>query len=314
MAKSIDNCIEAYHASDYFQLEQLQEIIVIYVKELLERCQNFDNHAREIAPKLLSRAVEKMSPSADNELFTLLIEWVAKIPLEVIGFDTLSFQALQCLLSQTYSTQGPFVTPEYTIFRHAVIQATHDISENAISIIESQLPIWNELNKLQENPDDESDEDFTPYEKIRPAIKEMLSIILPFIDLRRIEINILADIIEPLQLLPTSHLLDAYRFQAREKKSLPHMRGIPLFEWNLQWEKNARGSNLLLRENNSVVESIPGENVSSSLALQQSFLVLKEGCMTIFRGEVNYIRVVIASDTCKHPLSSPITPLSRNQV
>ncbi|CAG8459527.1 6949_t:CDS:2 [Funneliformis mosseae] len=199
-----------------------------------------------------------MSPNADNEMFTLLIEWVAKIPLEVIGFDELSFQALKCLLSQTYSTQGPFVTPEYTIFRHAVIQATHDISEKAIPIIESQLPIWNELNKIQEYSDNESDENLTSYEQIRPVIKEMLSTLLPFIDFRRIEINILADIIEPLQLLPTSRLLDAYRFQAREKKSLPHMRGIPLFEWNLQWEKNAKGSNLLLRENNSVVESIPG--------------------------------------------------------
>jgi hypothetical protein len=53
-----------------------------------------------------------------------------------------------------------------------------------------------------------------------------------FIDLRRIDPDILTNRIEPLKLLPMETLLDVYRFQVREKKSLLHMRGIPLFEWS----------------------------------------------------------------------------------
>ncbi|RIA91696.1 concanavalin A-like lectin/glucanase domain-containing protein [Glomus cerebriforme] len=286
---SLEISIEAYHAADYFQLEQLQQKIVNFVKQSLKerhQCDTKEN-GEILAPKLLSKAVEKMSPLADNDMIKLLIEWISKTSLEVIGFDSLSFQALQCLLSQTYSSQGPFVTPEYTVFRYAVIQAANNISENAISIIEKKLPVWNDLNKMcEEYSENDSD---SQYEEIRSELKEMLSTILPFIDLRRIDTNILVDRIEPLQLLSTSLLLNAYRFQAKEKKSLPHMRGIPLFEWNLQWDKNSKGSNLFLKECNTVVESNPGGLNTTHQNVRANNLIYGEG---IYEWEV------VIEETC----------------
>ncbi|CAG8443972.1 4844_t:CDS:2 [Rhizophagus irregularis] len=277
---SLDISIEAYHAADYFQLEILQEKIVNFVKKSLkEHHQQCDlkEKGRILAPVLLSKAVEKMSPLADNEMIKLIIEWISKTPLETIGFDNLSFQALQCLLSQTYSTQNPFVTSEYMVFQ------------------------------------------------FRLEIKEMLSIILPFIDLRRIDINILVDKIEPLQLLPTPLLLDAYRFQAREKKSLPHIRGIPLFDWNLQWDKIAKGSNLILKEYNTVVESNPGglntthqniraNNIINGEGIYEWEVIIEETCIyawvgvctergldyNIFAGQQSCAWVLGSSGKCYH--------------
>ncbi|CAB5183132.1 hypothetical protein RhiirA1_423304 [Rhizophagus irregularis] len=332
---SLDISIEAYHAADYFQLEILQEKIVNFVKKSLkEHHQQCDlkEKGRILAPVLLSKAVEKMSPLADNEMIKLIIEWISKTPLETIGFDNLSFQALQCLLSQTYSTQNPFVTSEYMVFRYSVIQAANNISENAISIIEKLLPNFDDLKKKNNNNnfneecnENDYDEYFSQFEEFRLEIKEMLSIILPFIDLRRIDINILVDKIEPLQLLPTPLLLDAYRFQAREKKSLPHIRGIPLFDWNLQWDKIAKGSNLILKEYNTVVESNPGglntthqniraNNIINGEGIYEWEVIIEETCIyawvgvctergldyNIFAGQQSCAWVLGSSGKCYH--------------
>ncbi|GBC00838.1 hypothetical protein RclHR1_03990015 [Rhizophagus clarus] len=287
---SLDISIEAYHAADYFQLEFLQQKIVDFVKQSLKehhRQCDLKEKSEILAPILLSKIVEKMSPLADNEMIKLLIEWTSKTPLELIGFDNLSFQALQCLLSQTYSTQSPFVTSEYMVFRYCVIQAANYISENAISITERLLPNLDDPNEDFNEID--YDENFSQYEEFRLEIKELLSTILPFIDLRRIDTNTLIDKIEPLQLLPTSLLLDAYRFQAREKKSLPHIRGIPLFEWNLQWDKIAKGSNLILKNYNTVVESNPGGLNTTHQNIRANNLISGEG---IYEWEV------IIEETC----------------
>jgi hypothetical protein len=284
---SLDISIEAYHAADYFQLEFLQQKIVNFVKQSLK--EHHCDKGEILAPILLSKAVEKMSPLADNEMIKLLIEWISKTPLENIGFDNLSFQALHCLLSQTHSTQNPFVTSEYMVFRYSVIQAANNISENAITVIEKLLPNLDDLKINDECTENDYDENFSHYEEFRLEIKEILSTILPFIDLRRIDINILTDKIEPLQLLPTSLLLDTYRFQAKEKKSLPHIRGIPLFEWNLQWDKIAKGSNLVLKESNTVVESNPGGLNTTHQNIRANNLISGEG---IYEWEV------IIEETC----------------
>ncbi|CAJ0636255.1 11887_t:CDS:2 [Entrophospora sp. SA101] len=231
-----DNVVEAYHASDYFQFST--------------------NSVENIAPELLTNAVRKMTSKADNELIRLLTSCVAKVPLDTLGHDKLSVEALKCLLRQTFDTKELFVTPEYSIFRYVVIRITNNLSKDL----------------------DEDEEDRKKYEEARPLIIENLLPLLKFIDLRRIDVNLLIDVIEPLNLIPVSTLLDVYRFQAREKRSLSPTRRAPLTKWNINWDKQCIGSNLVITKdnNNCVVESSKtGINVHNNV--RANFLICDEG-------------------------------------
>src|SRR4051812_12943461 len=69
-----DNVIEAFYAADYFQLPNLQDIIMKTIKD--ENC----------LPEFLSKAVNTMPLSEDNILLNFLVEAVATIPLNTIEF------------------------------------------------------------------------------------------------------------------------------------------------------------------------------------------------------------------------------------
>src|SRR3954454_15628494 len=82
-----DNMIEVFNAADYFQLPGLQDFITNTV-----RC--------TLSPELLSRVVEMMSLSENNENnnhLNLLINAVSNIPLNIIDFGRLSIVGLQNL-------------------------------------------------------------------------------------------------------------------------------------------------------------------------------------------------------------------------
>ncbi|RIA81901.1 BTB/POZ protein [Glomus cerebriforme] len=113
-----DNIVETYIAIDYFQITELQDLLMESVKFILENNQD-DN----FSPELLSKAVIKLPNLTDNELFNLLIESVALIPLNSIKIGRLSYLALQHLLSSTYENKMPFMTSEYDVFRYSVILA-----------------------------------------------------------------------------------------------------------------------------------------------------------------------------------------------
>ncbi|CAG8693485.1 4832_t:CDS:1, partial [Acaulospora colombiana] len=86
---SADNVFEILYAADFFQLKNLQDIISdFYIKACQE--EGIDNKS----PELLSKAVQ-LTLSGDNGIIDFLIDSVAKIPLDVIGFNRLSLQALR---------------------------------------------------------------------------------------------------------------------------------------------------------------------------------------------------------------------------
>ncbi|CAG8441102.1 6310_t:CDS:1 [Acaulospora colombiana] len=262
-----NNIIDTFHAADYFQLPDLQDQLVEYVKKEL----NGGNNNQVLAPELLSNAVRKMSASAENDLIKLLTEHVALISLDTVKYGELSFQGLQCLLSQTFTTKEPFATPEYTVFRYTVIQAAKHVSDEASYLFEKRLPALSKIDEAHRFDDDQS-----KYEEIRETITEILSSILPYIDLRRIDVNVLADIIEPLGIIPVNVLLDTYRFQAKEKRSLAPIRGTPLYKWDLQWDIRARGINLVLRDENHIVES-PKSGQSGHHNIRANKMISGEG-------------------------------------
>src|ERR1044071_3306745 len=71
-----DNIIEAFYMADYFELSDLQDLIVKTVKN------NLKNHL----PELLSKVADTMPLSEDDILLDSLVETVATIPLNTIEF------------------------------------------------------------------------------------------------------------------------------------------------------------------------------------------------------------------------------------
>src|SRR5688572_6050037 len=75
-----DNIVEAFYAADYFQLPDLQDVIIKTIKNTLK-----ENYS----PELLSKVVEIMPLTEDNILLNLLVETVAITQLNTIEFDRL---------------------------------------------------------------------------------------------------------------------------------------------------------------------------------------------------------------------------------
>ncbi|RIA81902.1 concanavalin A-like lectin/glucanase domain-containing protein [Glomus cerebriforme] len=234
-----DNIIETYLAADYFQLTELQNILIELVKVTLE--------TMNIAPELLSKAVGKLPSLADNELLNLLVESVSLIPLNSIEIGRLSFLALQHILSYTYENEIFFMTSEYQVFRYSVTMAAKRVSDNATKIIDMVLPDLND--------DDDSSlksmeiDDFNIY---RQQIVEELKPLTKYIDFKLIQGSILANIIEPLNIIPMQVLFDAYRYHAKSNYiKLNKFRGYN--KSNLIWDDTACGSKLIIKDNGGVV-------------------------------------------------------------
>ncbi|RIA81899.1 hypothetical protein C1645_881336 [Glomus cerebriforme] len=138
-----NNIVETFYAADYFQLPNLQDFIIKTFKNTL------NNNLPENSPELLSKVAEIMPLTEDNILLNLLIESVAKFPLNTIEFGRLSIAGLQYLLSYTYEKEKPFVTPEYEVFRYSAILA----AKQPLGIVPSEtiLNVYRLVAKLNDS-------------------------------------------------------------------------------------------------------------------------------------------------------------------
>ncbi|RIA95690.1 concanavalin A-like lectin/glucanase domain-containing protein [Glomus cerebriforme] len=251
-----DNIIELYHAADYFQMFDLRNSIIKIVDDILNT-----NLKQSCAPELLTRAITKMSASADCEFIDLLIESVAKINLESIGFDRFSLKALLCLLSHTQNNKMiPFATPEYTVFRYSLIRVTDQISKDASSILEIYLP---PLSKISGHPIQVDTVDDPKFVEIRSEIIQMFTPLFEYIEFWRIDAKILHYIIEPLEIIPKDIMFEIYRTIAKLNKSqTPDTRGIPYIyiedSAEYVWDMNFCGSQLIVEDvEKTIVTAIP---------------------------------------------------------
>ncbi|POG68888.1 hypothetical protein GLOIN_2v1777856 [Rhizophagus irregularis DAOM 181602=DAOM 197198] len=162
------------------------------------------NFAKNYSPELLSKISEKMPLTEDNVLLNLLVEVVANISLNNIKFGRLSITGLKCLLSYIYEKEKPFATPEY---------------ENPIKV----------KNKF-----------ITDHRKVGKELEPLIK----FIDFRRIKVQILAYIIEPLEIVPDKIISNAYRYIALSNNlnlnNLINTRGTSINEidyvWTFKWD------------------------------------------------------------------------------
>jgi hypothetical protein len=274
-----DNTIEAFYAADYFQLPDLQDFIMIVFKNTMER-----NYTENYSPELLSKVAEIMPLTEDNILLNLLVESVATIPLNTIEFGRLSIKALQYLLSCTYEKEKTFVTPEYEVFRYSAIMAAKRVSNDAYKNIMELLPT------LEQVEDSTKIENKTIIDRQKVA-KELESLV-KFIDFRRIKAQILADVIEPLEIIPINIILGVYRHLALlNKLNLGNTRGKPQVIYT--FDETACGSKLTVEDNGKVVQASNGcdrhQSVKSKMVIENKGIyewdvIIEKHCGTVWVG------------------------------
>lgn len=169
---------------------------------------------------------------------------MSKISLDNIKVGSLSFNALKCLLSSI--TNSIFASSEYSVLRYSILICAKTISHEAYSILEIQLPKWNCLSSYDDNDNSNNnniinnghilnEESVNGHstkflsniiEDYSSQIFEILTPLMEFIDLRRINGTMLADLIEPLEIIPSKILMEAFRFHLKERKPLQSFRGM----------------------------------------------------------------------------------------
>ncbi|GBC06503.1 hypothetical protein RclHR1_06890007 [Rhizophagus clarus] len=92
----------------------------------------------------------------------------------------------------------------------------------------------------------------------KSEITKELEPLIEFIDFRRIKRQIFADLIDPLEIIPTKIILNVYRYIAKSNSSdLSDIRGIPMSicESDYVWDESACGSKLIIEDNGKVIRA-----------------------------------------------------------
>ncbi|CAB5189659.1 unnamed protein product [Rhizophagus irregularis] len=252
-----DNTVEAFYAADYFQLPELQDFIMKVLKCTLET-----NYLENYSPELLTKVSEKMPLTEDNILLNLLVEAVAIIPLNDIEFGRLSITGLKYLLSITHEKEIPFATREYEVFRYSAILAAKQVSNNTYRILMERLPI---LEQIDNSITTVGNKIITDREKVAKELEPLVK----FIDFRKIKVQILADFIEPLEIISDKIISNVYRFVALlNNLDLCDIRGKLT---GYVWDETACGSKLVIEDNGKTIHaqnSCGYQNVRAKIALE----------------------------------------------
>jgi hypothetical protein len=248
-----NNIIEAFYAADYFQLSNLQEIIM----EIIKNADYMENYS----PELLSKIVDIIPLSEDNIILNLLVEAVSIIPLNTIEFGRLSITALQYLLSCTHEKEKPFITPEYEVFRYSAFLAAKQVSNDAYETLKERLPSLEQM----EDPIRVENKSITDQQKVAKELEPLTK----FINFSRIKGQILTDIIEPLEIVPSKIIINIYRQIAKTNNlDLCEIRGIlpkiyKFKESECVWDESACGSKLIIEDGGKVVYAPNGCGLQS---------------------------------------------------
>ncbi|CAB4403773.1 unnamed protein product [Rhizophagus irregularis] len=262
-----NNIIEAYYAADYFQLLDLQSIIIKMVQNFIEK-DNKENQ-KNFSPELLSKVAEIVPSLAENDdaLIKLLFEAVATTPLNTIEFGRLSFSALHHLLFHIHGKDKSFATPEYEVLRYGAILAAEKVNNNNYIALIGCLPT---LKQIEEESVDMNKTFVISCKNISKELKPLIK----YIDFRRIEGQILVEIIEPLKIISEDIIINALRYIKSNNPDLYYIRGIPSFYKSAYvWDKC--GSKLVIEDNGRVVRA--QDDINSFQAATTKWGIESEG-------------------------------------
>ncbi|CAG8604418.1 9594_t:CDS:2, partial [Acaulospora morrowiae] len=216
---TVENAIETFAAAEYFQLDDLLKNHVN--KFLDEICNDDTSDNNNESPELLSKVVKMEFSFAESKLMDMLIDSVSRIPLDNLDFGRLPFEAFQVLLTKTCNYNKLFASSEYSVLRYSILLSAKEVSNESFSILKERLPTWNELCNNGFIP---INKDFKFADDVS-RISKNLEPLVDMIDLTCIDGKVLADLIEPLNIISSDKLMSAYKVHLRGS-ILPKFRGI----------------------------------------------------------------------------------------
>ncbi|CAG8763526.1 10419_t:CDS:1, partial [Acaulospora morrowiae] len=219
---TLDDLIEAYSAAEYIQLPELKVDILMDFEETMDKAPEVN-----FSPEMLSSAIEKLSPTAEpDQLLDMLAEGVAKMQLEDIPYEKLTNLALFYLVRHCKEKKRPLAKNQYSLFRYVTLHTASKVSQDALERFKHCLPPLEETYGWSVYPEH--------LEDLKSVQQEMteLSRILKHIDFISISGKILADIIEPLKVVPLEILLDAYRHKAKNEVVWEEKKALMEFTWD----------------------------------------------------------------------------------
>ncbi|GES97603.1 concanavalin A-like lectin/glucanase domain-containing protein [Rhizophagus clarus] len=111
-----------------------------------------------------------------------------------------------------------------------------------------RLPTLEQIEQVGNSAQiDNKDKSITNHQEVAKELEPLVK----YIDFMRIEGQILADIIEPLEIISVKMVVDVYREKAKLYKS--HLNKIRGIYSNCVWDESACGSKLIVEENGKVV-------------------------------------------------------------
>ncbi|CAG8502883.1 8139_t:CDS:2 [Diversispora eburnea] len=243
---SLEILIDAYSAADFFQLPILQDHIINMLEEILSNNSNVSN----VSPELLTKVVEGHS---DQPLTNLLAKYVTKIPLEEIPFGSLSSKAFQFLFKYCTENKISLAKNQYTIFRYVVLHAANEVSQEVSEdVLTKTKACLLPLDKILENGQVIKHEniDLISFQK---KLTEKITPMLKYVNIKLISGDILAEIIEPLNIVPFELIIEAYRYKVKQEPT------IKLEEEEIQidftWDISVCGPNLDISDDGYKVET-----------------------------------------------------------
>ncbi|CAG8604294.1 7196_t:CDS:1, partial [Cetraspora pellucida] len=242
---TIEDAMEIYRAADFLQLSALQHIMIKFIK-----C--YVNKNKPVTPNLLTNAVRSSDTLAYGVLINILVESIAKVPLDSIAFESLSIQALYCLLSARYDRKIRFLTQEYHVLRYIILHAANLISKEAHEVFESKLLGLENLKK----PVSKSRNcvEASELNKFSPIIRRNINPLLRFINWDLIDNKILREIIQPLEIVPDEVLRDAYSSTANKRLIFKDMHEITSNPF--KFDSAASGKQLIFNDDYSEVSAV----------------------------------------------------------
>ncbi|CAG8450602.1 5246_t:CDS:2 [Paraglomus occultum] len=266
---TLENTVISYAAADYFMITPLQDHILNFIDSKLGM------QTTDYAVDLLSKALEAM-PDAElvNRLFYLLSKYIACSPLSAIDSKKFTSRSLQALLSLTIHDKTIFfATDEYDVFRYIMIWGALEVSPDLASLLDSNLPRSDHMKDFTEWKQRDNIINDRSFQLFLNKFTDIISPVCQYVDFRRIQAEVLQDVIEPLDIIPKETLLETYRVQARNKGPLSCRRGdpkaVPLptavselatsstLRWDEQfyWDKFKCGDKLIISANSTLVET-----------------------------------------------------------
>ncbi|CAG8647001.1 uncharacterized protein OCT59_000936 [Rhizophagus irregularis] len=151
---------------------------------------------------------------------------------------------------------------------YSSILAAKQVSNDAFNTLLKRLPTLDQI----ENSIQVESEPITDHQKVAKELEPLIE----FINFRRIQGQVLVDIIEPLEIVPAKIILNVYRHNTKSINSnINHIRGISISNCSSYvWDETSCGSRLIIEDNGKVVYAPnglgPWKSVRAKMSLENN--------------------------------------------